>query len=170
MASLPSKGLGRESYGSHLTNHFQPCIIYLTREPKAGWSPAAGESNLLKVAPYLTRTGALLFVFAESKNKSNDWTDHAHKGEQIAICNHVYQLLSKKSGSWSIAPSVPRVSILYFHGSFYISQYNHIVISFLGELKFPQNMGANQDNILDKILHVEWCLMVTLDIFGFFRW
>lgn len=101
---------------SHLTNYFRPCIIYLTREPKAGWSPAAGESNLLKVAPYLTRTGALLFVSAESNNKSNDGTDHAHKREQITVCNHTHQLLSEKSGSWSIAPSVPRVSILYCQG------------------------------------------------------
>ena len=45
-------------------------IIYLTREPKAGWSPAAGESNLLRVVPYLTRTGALLFAFIKSNNKS----------------------------------------------------------------------------------------------------
>nr|DAV29286.1 MAG TPA: hypothetical protein [Bacteriophage sp.] len=36
---------------------------------------------MLKVAPYLTRTGALLFVFIESNNKSNDGTNHAHKSE-----------------------------------------------------------------------------------------
>ena len=101
---------------SHLTKRSRWHIIYLTREPKAGWSPAAGESNLLKVAPYLTRTGALLFVFAESNNKSNDGTDHAHEREQITVCNHTHQLLSEKSGSWSIAPSVPRVSILYCQG------------------------------------------------------
>ena len=71
---------------------------------------------MLKVAPYLTRTGALLFVSAESNNKSNDGTDHAHEREQITVCNHTHQLLSEKSGSWSIAPSVPRVSILYCQG------------------------------------------------------
>ena len=72
---------------------------------------------MLKVAPYLTRTGALLFVSAESNNKSNDGTDHAHEREQITVCNHTHQLLSEKSGSWSIAPSVPRVSILYCQGA-----------------------------------------------------
>lgn len=52
----------------------------------------------------------------ESNNKSNDGTDHAHEREQITVCNHTHQLLSEKSGSWSIAPSVTWVSILYCQG------------------------------------------------------
>lgn len=91
---------------------------------------------MLKVAPYLTRTGALLFVSAESNNKSNDGTDHAHEREQITVCNHTHQLLSEKSGSWSIAPSVPRVSILYCQGGAWwdeVSRNEPAVLTVIGD-------------------------------------
>ena len=92
---------------------------------------------MLKVAPYLTRTGALLFVSAESNNKSNDGTDHAHEREQITVCNHTHQLLSEKSGSWSIAPSVPRVSILYCQGG---AWWDEALFSQWGELPNAPNL------------------------------
>jgi len=50
------------------------------------------RQSCCKVVPYFTRAGALLFAF----NKSNNGTQHNHKGEQFCICNHRTSSFQKK--------------------------------------------------------------------------
>lgn len=54
---------------------------------------AAGKYDSTKVAPYLTRTRALLFAF-DVNNKSNHSAKHNYKCEQVTVCNHWHQLPS----------------------------------------------------------------------------
>ena len=59
-----------------------PTLYNILNKRTESWvKSSCRKSNLLKVAPYLTRTRALLFVLCKSNNKSNDRTKHCYKSE-----------------------------------------------------------------------------------------